>query len=197
MPIRPVLGSGSFSSWDGVRRGYLWGPTATVWQGGDPAPGLSVNVAKACSCGEDAAACPVPLCAPPPQRPQGRKHLVWSGCTRRLVPVYFRHHGPVGSWARETRQPGGGSVRPRESSVAPACARACVQERANGRGCGRRPHGRERTAATPWLPGEPQAPATGCQSASGCRGIDHSQHRHNTSDRNMDNTSIRRVQNNL
>lgn len=168
MSIRPVLGSGSFRQQLEHGEGCLQGPTATSWQGGDSAPGLSVNVTKACPFGEDAAACPVPLRAPPPEGPQGRKHLVWSGCTRRLVPVWFppprsgfRHHSPAGRWARKTRQPGAGGTRPRGSSVAQACPHARVRERANGTGCRRKAHGCEHTAAASWPSGEPQALAPG------------------------------------
>lgn len=167
------------------------GPTATVWQGGGSVPGLAVNVAKACPSGEDAAACPVPLCAPPPSRGH-RAGNTWSGADAQgaWFRSGFRHYGPAGSWARETRQPGlaaRGHVGARWHQL--ACTRLCSGAR-QWRGVWEKARRYERTAATPWSLGKPQAPATGCLSASYCRGTDRSPHRQKASDRNIDNTSL-------
>lgn len=109
----------------------------------------------------DAAACLVSVFEA--EGPRGWKHLVWSGCKRRLVPVRLPPPLPLQwSWARETRRRrmwreatwgiGGWST---------ACARARMRERADGEwGRGRKPGGRELTAAAPWPPLAPQAPAT-------------------------------------
>lgn len=134
----------------------------------------------------------MPPCAP---RPRGhRAGSTWSGADAQgaWFRSGFRHHGPAGSWARETRQRGGGGGRPRGSLGGTGLlACLCLGARQLGGGCA--------ADASAWLPprghlGNRRRQQPEAQVLSRAEGQATPPYTE-ALDRNTDNTSVRQKQN--